>query len=252
MLSRRDLCSLIAGAPLAAVATALAPDLAPRRAAASVPGFVATSGRQFLAADGQALLLKGINLGNWLVPEGYMFGFEVARSPRAIYATFERLLGPDQSAAFWRTFRENFIRREDIDFIAAAGFNTVRVPLHYAMFVDGPSGQVGEGRPQHGGVLAVGDRTQHEERSDVDQRERERQAGRCVPGACALPRDAERAEIGEPQRTGRHRDLPEHVLDQTVPREALTVAALALIAQRSPVELQVVDQHRQQSGQQRQ
>lgn len=108
-------------------------------------GFVSTSGRQFLAADGQPLPLKGINLGNWLVPEGYMFGFEVARSPRAIYATFERLLGHDQSATFWRTFRDNFVRREDIDFIAAAGFNTVRVPFHYNMFMDGPGGQTGEG-----------------------------------------------------------------------------------------------------------
>lgn len=110
-----------------------------------MPGFVSTSGRQFLAADGQPLLLKGINLGNWLVPEGYMFGFEVAKSPHAIDATLERLLGRDQSSAFWHTYRAHFVRREDIDFIAAAGFNTVRVPLHYNMFINGPSGQAGEG-----------------------------------------------------------------------------------------------------------
>ncbi|MFO1113816.1 MAG: cellulase family glycosylhydrolase [Rhodospirillales bacterium] len=139
------MCRLFAGAPLAAAATALGAGFSSQRAAASAQGFVTTSGRQFLGADRQPLLLKGINLGNWLVPEGYMFGLAVATSPRAIYATFERLLGRDQSSAFWRRFRDTFIRREDIDFIAAAGFNTIRVPFHYNMFADDPGGQPGGG-----------------------------------------------------------------------------------------------------------
>ena len=125
---------------MAAVAT-LGAGFSSRRAAALVPGFVSTSGRHFLAGDGRPLSLKGINLGNWLVPEGYMFEFKFATSPRAIYATFERLLGRDQSLAFWRTFRANFVRREDIDFIAAAGFNAIRVPFHYNMFAGGDAGE---------------------------------------------------------------------------------------------------------------
>ena len=140
MFSRRNLCRLFAAAPLAAVAT-LGAGFSSRRAAALVPGFVSTSGRHFLAGDGRPLSLKGINLGNWLVPEGYMFEFKFATSPRAIYATFERLLGRDQSLAFWRTFRANFVRREDIDFIAAAGFNAIRVPFHYNMFAGGDAGE---------------------------------------------------------------------------------------------------------------
>ncbi len=39
--------------------------------------------------------------------------------------------------AFWTTFRDRYITRDDIQFIKAAGFNTVRVPLHYALFVTG-------------------------------------------------------------------------------------------------------------------
>ena len=129
-----------------AVPEATAGSLAPRTADAAAHGFVSTQGKRFLTADGRPLLLKGINLGNWLVPEGYMFGFEVAKSPRAIYATLERLVGREGAVAFWREFRENFIRQEDINFIAAAGFNTVRVPLHYAMFAGDDSGQApGEG-----------------------------------------------------------------------------------------------------------
>jgi hypothetical protein len=44
--------------------------------------FVTVHGKEFIAPGGRALLLKGINLGNWLMPEGYMFKFKTANSPR--------------------------------------------------------------------------------------------------------------------------------------------------------------------------
>ena len=43
-----------------------------------------------VAPDGSTLHIKGISLGNWLMPEGYMFKFEVAKAPRQIYGAFER------------------------------------------------------------------------------------------------------------------------------------------------------------------
>src|SRR5215813_4941762 len=55
---------------------------------------VQAEGKNFVAPDGSVLHIKGISLGNWLMPEGYMFKFEVAKSPRQIFAAFERLLGP--------------------------------------------------------------------------------------------------------------------------------------------------------------
>ena len=62
-------------------------------AAPSSAQLVQTKGRSFIAPDGAVLQLKGINLGNWLMPEGYMFKFEKAKAPRQIYGAFERLLG---------------------------------------------------------------------------------------------------------------------------------------------------------------
>src|ERR1035441_8090547 len=38
--------------------------------------FVHTDGKHIVAPNGEKLLLRGINLGNWLVPEGYMFHFD--------------------------------------------------------------------------------------------------------------------------------------------------------------------------------
>ena len=43
------------------------------------------------------------------MPEGYMFKFEVAKSPRQIFGAFDRLLGPERAAAFWRQYRDTYI-----------------------------------------------------------------------------------------------------------------------------------------------
>jgi len=98
-------------------------------------GLVRTEGKRFVAPDGTTLRLKGISLGNWLMPEGYMFKFEIAKSPHAIYGAFDRLLGADRASAFWRAFREGYIAEDDIRFIKSVGFNVVRIPLHWHLFM---------------------------------------------------------------------------------------------------------------------
>jgi endoglucanase len=106
---------------------------------------VRIEGKRFIAPDGDTLQIKGISLGNWLMPEGYMFKFEVAKSPRQIYGAFDRLLGRERAAAFWEQFRDTYITREDIRFIKSVGFNTVRIPLHYRLFMDEQGEIAGEG-----------------------------------------------------------------------------------------------------------
>ena len=64
-----------------------------------------------------------------------MFKFEVAKSPRQIFSAFDRLLGPERAAGFWTEFRDTYIARDDIRFIKSVGFNTVRIPLHYRLFM---------------------------------------------------------------------------------------------------------------------
>src|ERR1700751_77763 len=104
-------------------------------APAAAQSLVRTEGKRFIAPDGTPLSIKGISLGNWLMPEGYMFKFEVAKSPRQIFGAFDRLLGPERAALFWTKFRDTYIARDDIRFIKSVGFNTVRIPLHYRLFM---------------------------------------------------------------------------------------------------------------------
>lgn len=105
---------------------------APARAAED---FIRADRTRLADARGEHFAIRGINLGNWLVPEGYMFQFRRARSPREIAAVVEALVGPESASRFWDTFRDVYIAEDDIRFIKAAGFNTVRVPLHWNLFV---------------------------------------------------------------------------------------------------------------------
>ena len=97
--------------------------------------FVTVRGKEFVTPDGKPFLLRGINLGNWLLPEGYMFKFKAANSPRRIEAVLNQLIGEDEARRFWKDFRNNYITHEDIKFIKQIGLNSIRVPFNYRLFV---------------------------------------------------------------------------------------------------------------------
>lgn len=97
--------------------------------------FVHTRQKQIVDAKGKPFLIHGTNLGNWFMPEGYMWDFEGGpQSPREIEALVTELIGPDKAADFWHRYRENYITRQDIHLLHEAGFNTIRIPIHYKFF----------------------------------------------------------------------------------------------------------------------
>ena len=102
----------------------------------SSSSFVTIDGTTLVRPDGTPFLIKGTNLGNWLNPEGYMFGFSRTNSPQMIDLMLRQLVGPDAAASFWKDFKDNYITEEDIAFIASTGANTIRLPFHYKLFTD--------------------------------------------------------------------------------------------------------------------
>jgi endoglucanase len=97
--------------------------------------FAHTEHQQIVDAAGKPLLVRATNLGNWMVPEGYMWLFQGGpQSPGEIQALVLELLGPEGSVEFWQKWRENYVTREDIALLHRAGFNAIRVPLHYSLF----------------------------------------------------------------------------------------------------------------------
>ena len=105
-------------------------------APAASSDFIHADGTRLADGHGDSFAVKGINLGNWLVPEGYMFKFKQARSPTEISGVIDALLGREAASRFWTDFRNVYVGADDIRFIKATGFNTVRVPLNWRLFVE--------------------------------------------------------------------------------------------------------------------
>jgi endoglucanase len=94
-------------------------------------GYVRAQGTEIVDGDGHPLLLRGVGLGNWLLPEGYMWKFgDPLSSPRQIETHVERLIGPDAAATFWSRFRDAFVTEADLARVADLGFDHVRLPIN--------------------------------------------------------------------------------------------------------------------------
>lgn len=98
--------------------------------------FIHVDGVNLVKPDGGKLFIQGTNLGNWLNPEGYMFGLSKTNSAWMIDLMLREAIGPDETAAFWQQFKENYITEADIRFIASTGANTIRLPFNYKLFTD--------------------------------------------------------------------------------------------------------------------
>lgn len=97
--------------------------------------FAHTRGREIVETSGKPFLLRGTSLGNWMVPEGYMWLFDGGpQSASEIEELVSELLGPDKAAEFWHAYRENYVTRADIHLLRQAGFNSIRIPMHYKFF----------------------------------------------------------------------------------------------------------------------
>ncbi|WP_165305002.1 glycoside hydrolase family 5 protein [Pedobacter sp. SYP-B3415] len=98
-------------------------------------------GKQIVNASTQRpLILRTMNLGAWLVQEGYLLnpqGCSGCPSTQWQMKRQYRNQGKTEAEieAFYQSWRDNFITKADIDYIASLGFNSVRLPMHYELFL---------------------------------------------------------------------------------------------------------------------
>jgi hypothetical protein len=96
--------------------------------------FLKVQGKKIVKGD-QEILLRGMGLGGWMLQEGYMLhtaGF--APTQHQIKAKIAALIGEDNTETFYESWRANHVRKIDVDSLAAWGFNSIRLPLHYNLF----------------------------------------------------------------------------------------------------------------------
>jgi endoglucanase len=95
-------------------------------------GFVQAEGQKIVDEEGEELILRGIGLGGWMLQEGYML--RTSGPQHEIEARIEDLIGPEKKQEFYDAWLANHTRKIDIDSMAAWGYNSVRLPMHYKLF----------------------------------------------------------------------------------------------------------------------
>lgn len=84
-----------------------------------------------VTCKGEPYLLRGMGLGNWFLPEGYMWKFYTkCDRPRRIEKLIEELCGSDYAKSFWKKFYDSYITKEDIRWIKEQGLNSIRLPIN--------------------------------------------------------------------------------------------------------------------------
>jgi aryl-phospho-beta-D-glucosidase BglC (GH1 family) len=84
------------------------------------------------ASKTQTMRLKGVNLGGWLLMEGYILGGRNI-SESEFKNRFKKIYGEKELKNFEKKFRENFIYEIDFKNIKSLGANCVRVPFSWRL-----------------------------------------------------------------------------------------------------------------------
>src|SRR5665213_385565 len=122
--------------------------LIPSALSAQPARFITVKGKNIIGPNNKPFLIRGTNLGNWLVPEGYMFKFKSVNSPRLINEALTELLGPEEMTVFWKRYQDTYISERDIHFLKASGMNSIRIPFNYRLFTS--ESYCGQNNPNRG------------------------------------------------------------------------------------------------------
>ena len=97
-------------------------------------GYLKASGRIITNEKGNKVILRGMGLGGWMLQEGYMFKVSNLGQQYKIREAIAGVAGPAYAAQFYNQWLALHTRKVDIDSMAAWGFNSIRLPMHYNLY----------------------------------------------------------------------------------------------------------------------
>lgn len=94
-----------------------------------------TNGQKIVNDKGENIQLRGLGLGGWMLQEGYMLKTADFAGPQyKIKEKIAELVGEKGMNDFYKAYLKNGITKQDIDFLKKAGFNSIRLPMHYNLY----------------------------------------------------------------------------------------------------------------------
>lgn len=113
--------------------------------------FLRTDGDRIVDANGETVILRGCNIGGWLLIEPWIPGLD--RQPgykkefeteKEIWDLLGKRFGEEKKQELIRTYRTHFFTERDVQRIAELGMNSIRVPIWWRAVT----------QPEYGGDIA--------------------------------------------------------------------------------------------------
>jgi endoglucanase len=103
---------------------------------------IANGHAQYLRAKGKSIvndkedtiILRGMGLGGWMLQEGYMFRLSNLGQQYRIKEKITEVVGKEKAKYFYEQWLLHHTTKRDIDSLAAWGFNSIRLPMHYNLY----------------------------------------------------------------------------------------------------------------------
>ena len=107
--------------------------------------FLETDGQKIVNQNGDEILLRGTNLGGWLIQEYWMCpvagdsNIEQWSNSETL-TVLENRFGKEQTQELIETYQDNWITEKDIKQLAQVGCNIIRIPFWYRNFMSDADG----------------------------------------------------------------------------------------------------------------
>ena len=82
----------------------------------------------------EKIILRGMGLGGWMLQEGYMFRLSFLGQQYRIKEKIKDVVGEEKTKQFYEGWLLHHTTKKDIDALAAWGFNSIRLPMHYNLY----------------------------------------------------------------------------------------------------------------------
>ena len=96
--------------------------------------FLETDGQNIVNQKGEKVILKGVNLGAWMIWEDWLCPYENSLDHYTALEILTDRFGQDKAYELMNTYMDNWITEYDLDEIKKMGFNAVRVPFWFRNF----------------------------------------------------------------------------------------------------------------------
>ncbi len=106
-------------------------------AAAALPKLT-VQGARLVDPNGDAVVLRGCNLGNWFLLEPWMLDLDQQRYADhfTIVETLKQRFGAERATALLNIYREHWFGEREFNVLQSFGFNVVRLPFHYDLLTE--------------------------------------------------------------------------------------------------------------------